>query len=72
MEVKTPQMRCIEFEQGKRLEEIITEAMAAGMTWEELANTLSVSRFTLRDWTRKLGLKFVTKTMRVPETAGVE
>lgn len=58
---KTPQMRCIEHERGRSLEAILSDAVAAGMTWDDIALDLGVTRLTLRDWTRRLRARLITR-----------
>jgi DNA-binding transcriptional regulator YiaG len=68
---KTSQMRCIEAERGQSMESIISVAIESGVTWEELAMDLGITRYTLRDWARKLRLRVVTTRKVVQDQARV-
>lgn len=54
---KTQGMRLLEYESGRSIEELIREQVEAGKDWSEIADTLDVSRLTLRRWVRDLGLR---------------
>lgn len=61
MKNKTDKMRRIEAEHGTSLEEIIRGRIENGASWSELAIELEVSRLTLREWGRKLGMRQVIR-----------
>jgi transposase-like protein len=66
---KTAQMRVIELERGKSIEQILTELVEAKLSWDDISQELGVSRLTLQDWRKKLGsrpsLRFQSETTLV-------
>jgi transposase-like protein len=58
---KTAQARCLEAERGKSIEQMVREAIEQGRTWEDLALDLGITRFTLREWCRRLGIRVETR-----------
>lgn len=67
---KTLQMRVIEAEGGVRLDEIIRQRLEDGLTLEEVATDLGITRLTLRDWIERLDLQVVTRKTVVARDGG--
>lgn len=58
---KTLQMENIELRLGRSLTEILCEKTEQGLSWEAIGADLGVTRITLRDWRRRLGIERVVR-----------
>lgn len=62
--MKTDKMRVIEYERGKSIEAILRAAFERGLTDEEIAADLGITRVSLYDWLDRLGAR-VTRSRSV-------
>lgn len=62
---KTLQMRYLELQHGRPIEQLIRDLSEQGLSEEKIADRLGISRLTLNRWNKLLGREtVVSKTIR--------